>query len=379
MRSWYIYLLLTSVMACKVASESPLESIACFPEPEFLINHNAREALDSVIDKAVREGLVGGTALIISEWNGQYQRAFGAADISTAKISNTCQKYRVASITKMFTAVATLLLVEEGTISLETKVGLYLDTPLISGISGIDQVTIEQLLNHTSGIPNYDNDPRFAPLILNKPGRHISLEKKLSLVSGKDRLPDWVIRKLGQIYSNTNYLILQLIIEKATGKSYEQFVKENVILPLELADTSFGSENPYPEGLATGYVDFYGNGVMRDVNEWDAYRFDAEGDLISTAQDLAIFYESLLTGRLLSDSLLNKMKYKRLGLLQQEFELENALGHDGIAIGFSAEMWYLRRSRLMIILLANQGRLVGENQSVLRYENLLRELITLSK
>ena len=193
------------------------------------------------------------------------------------------------------------------------------------------------------------------------------------------RVPKWVIKKFGQIYSNTNYLILQLIIEKASGMGYEAFVRSHIIEPLNLIGTSFGAEDAYPSGLATGYVDFYGKGVMRNVNEWDAHRFDAEGDLISTAGDMQQFYQKLHSGELIPDVLLQQMKEKRLGLLQEEFELENAIGHDGIGIGYSAEMWYLPRSGLMVVLLSNQGRLLSENRSVLKYENLLRQVIEVAR
>lgn len=373
-----VMLLAATLNACMVVNESPIQT-AC-ELSAGTTDHLARNTLDSLIDKAVEGGLVGGTALLISESKGNYYRAFGLADIPEQSDTRLCQKYRVASLTKVFTAVATLKLIEEGFISLNTLVGDYLSPDQVSGIQGINEITVEQLLNHTSGIPNYDDDERFAPMILNNPGSHITLEEKLNLVRSRPgRVPEWVVRKFGQIYSNTNYLILQLIIEKASGQGYEQYVRAHIIEPLELTNTSFGSEQAFSDGLATGYVDFYGNGVMRNVNDWDAHRFDAEGDLITTATDLAIFYEALLSGRLVSMSMLAEMKKKRLGLLREEFELESALGHDGIAIGYSAEMWYMESSGLMVILLSNQGRLISESWSVLRYENLLRDLIHYGK
>ncbi len=146
-----------------------------------------------------------------------------------------------------------------------------------------------------------------------------------------------------------------------------------------LSHTSTSSMEAYPSGLVRGYVDFYGNDQMRDVNEWDAHRFDAEGNIISTANDLFTFFQALMSGKLVSADLLETMKHQRLGLLQETFELENALGHDGIAIGYSAEMWYLPRSELTVILLSNQGRLVNENWSVLKYENLLRRVIEIAR
>lgn len=363
--------------ACLVMEESPAQLTEC---SESIATHEASAVLDVVVQEAITDGLTGVALSVISESKGAYLKGFGMADLKSGEAMQACHKFRVASLTKVMTATATLILVNNGAISLETVVGEYLDDSQVSGIQGIDEITVAQLLNHTSGIPNYDDDTRFAPMILNNPGSHITLEQKLNLVRNSGgRVPRWVIKKFGQIYSNTNYLLLQLIIEKATGMAYERYVRQKIIEPLNLLNTSFGSENAFPEGLSTGYVDFYGNGVMRNVHEWDAHRFDGEGDLISTAGDMQRFFQHLLSGQLIPAALVQQMKEQRLGLLQEEFELENAIGHDGIGIGYSAEMWYLPRSGLMVVVLSNQGRLVNENWSVLKYENLIRRVIEVGR
>ena len=380
MKKLVIFLLFTTFFnSCQVLQEGIEPIVEC--ETKGLPNdHQASEKLDSLLVDAVTDGLVGGVLLAHSASKGHYLKAFGYSDLQNSMLTQPCQKYRVASLTKVFTATLVMMLIEEGGIALDTKVSEYLDKDQTSGIQDIELITIAELLNHTSGIPNYDDDVRFAPLILNDPGRPISLEQKLDLVRSKGgRVPKWVIKKFGQIYSNTNYLLLQLIIEKAAGKPYDEVLKERILAPLGLNQTSTSSMEAYPSGLARGYVDFYGNDQMRDVNEWDAHRFDAEGNIISTANDLFTFYQALLSGELVPAGLLEEMKHQRLGLLQETFELENALGHDGIAIGYSAEMWYLPRSELTVILLSNQGRLVNENWSVLKYENLLRRVIEVAR
>lgn len=365
--------------SCKVIEEEALTPANCQGEM-VETTHSASIKIDSVLQNSIEGGVTGVAVYVHSDTKGIFKSSYGTADLSINTPMEVCTKFRVASLTKVFTATAILMLVENGKITLATKVGSYLEDSKVSGIQDIDEIEIEQLLNHTSGIPNYDDDIRFAPMILNNPGGSISLEQKLNLVRNSGgRVPDWVIKKFGQIYSNTNYLLLQLIIEKASGVAYEKFVRDNIIDKLGLKNTSFGKEKTYPNGLAMGYVDFYGNGIMRNVNEWDANRFDAEGDLISTVGDLSNFYKSLLSGKIISVTMLEAMKNRRLGLLQEEFELENAIGHDGIAIGYSAEMWYLERSGLLVVLLANQGRLVNENWSVLKYENLLRQIIEVAR
>ena len=365
---------------CLVKVEIPEPITDCDSNPVYENSHVNSDELNAVMEKAVGAGLTGAVALIKSAEKGTFMHAVGAADLENGAPMQACQQFRVASLTKIFTATATLLLVEEGVISLDNTIAELLDIEQYSGIQGSEVITLAQLLNHTSGVPNYDDDIRFAPMVLNAPGAPIKLEDKLALVrSSGGRVPDWVIRKFGQIYSNTNYLLLQLIIEKHSGLPYEAFIRKEIIEPLGLSSTLFGTEEAYPQGLATGYVDFYGNGKMRNVNSWDAHRFQAEGDLISTANDLMKFFEGLLKGSLLKKATLELMKTQRLGLLQEEFFLENAMGHDGIAIGYSAELWYLPRSELMVVLLSNQGRLVFENESVLQFENLLRDLIGLGK
>ncbi len=375
-----LILLILVLAACSIKEESPVPDQFCEELNTPPNTHQAAEKIDDAIDASISDGLTGVVVTVVSGPKGHYTKAAGLANLQNGLSMKTCHKFRVASLTKVFTATLTMMLVAEGALDLDAIVGDLLDPSQVSGIEGIDQITVEELLNHTSGIPNYDDDPRFAPMILNNPGRHITLEQKLNLVRERGgRAPRWVIKKLGQIYSNTNYLLLQLVIEKVTGKTYEKVLVERIIAPYNLSNTSLGSTVPYPSGLVTGYVDYYGNGIMRDVHEWDAHRFDAEGDLISTVEDISTFFQLLLAGEVIAQPWLEMMKDHRLGLLQETFEFENALGHDGIAIGYSAEMWYLPESELMIVMLSNQGRLVNENESVLKFENLLRQIIELAR
>ncbi len=377
---WIIVLLIYWGVSCQIKEDNPILAETCTSQVSLENTHLAGSRIDSLIDKRIEEGLVGVAVSVRSRAKGNYWRAAGEVNLESNLPLELCNKFRVASLTKVFTATLTMMLIAEEELSLSTKVGTYLDESQVSGIEDIDEITVEELLNHTSGIPNYDDDLKFAPMILNNPGGHITLEQKLNLVrQSGGRAPKWVIKKFGQVYSNTNYLLLQLIIEKATGKPYDEVLIERIIKPFDLVDTSIGSMVAYPNGLAIGYVDFYGNGQMRNVNEWDAHRFDAEGDLISNVTDIDRFFQMLLDGLILKPSLVQLMKERRLGLLQEEFELENAVGHDGIAIGYSTEMWYLPKSELTIVMLSNQGRLVNENESVLNFENLLREIIEVAR
>ncbi len=369
-----IVLAISITMGCKEDEIKQSTTLPCEVKDVINDKHPKADELDQLVQEAIDRGLVG-LSMIVKTPEGIYEKQGGLANLEKSIPMRGCHSIRIASLTKTVLATAILLLVEDGKLNLNDRMNLHLLDGDIEDIPGADSVMIEQLLNHTSGIPNYDDDSRFPALILNQPGAHISLEEKLDLVRGDDRIPAWVVEKFEYIYANTNYLLLQLILERVSGKSFEGFVMEYIFNPLGIFDVHFGRVNFFPSSLATGYVDFYGNNTIRNVQLWDAGRFDAEGNLIMTAYDVYMFFFNLLEGNIVSPQTLKLMREKRLGFLNTTFGDLQAFGHDGIAIGYSSEMWHLPEANVTVVMLANQGRLIEETSQVMLFEDLLVDVI----
>jgi|GEM_PF-3196197 len=344
-------------------------------------NHPKSLVFQELLEKSKENGLTGVSLLIEDGNEGSFYGFTGNADLNESIAIDACKKFRVASITKVFTATAIMLLVERGLITLETPINQILSSEVLKDIKRANEARIKDLLAHKSGIANYDDNPNFPALILNEPGKAISLAEKLDLIRGQGATPAWVVEKFGIIYSNSNYLLLQLILEKVSKVSYEAFIQENILDKLKLSQTTFSTLEPYPENLTLGYVDIYDKGYVRDVSSWDAQRFQGEGCIISNAKELSLFYSALMDGRLFENQgTFDKMQSQGLGILKDTIQETPIIGHDGQAIGYSAEMWYLPQRNCIIVLLANQGRIMEEQPSIKPFENLFEDvIITLEK
>ncbi|MEU9303820.1 serine hydrolase domain-containing protein [Streptomyces sp. NPDC048269] len=227
----------------------------------------------------------------------------GVGDLATgAKVPKDGQ-VRIGSNTKTFTAVVVLQLVGEGKIGLDATVDTYLPG-LVRG-EGIDgrRITVRQLLQHTSGLPEYEEDVTdgilqhryFEPRDL----LDIALQRKADFAPGQK----WA-------YSSTNYVVAGLIVQKVTGRPLAEEVDRRVIKRIGLRHTSFPApgdmaiREPHPHG----YHRDAAGGPLRDVTELDPSAAWAAGQMVSTNSDLNQFFTALLAGRLLPAAQLTQMR-----------------------------------------------------------------------
>ncbi|WP_436763215.1 serine hydrolase domain-containing protein [Streptosporangium sp. V21-05] len=210
------------------------------------------------------------------------EAASGFADPATRTPMRVDHRFRIASITKTFTAAITLQLVRERRLALRDTLGRLLPGVL----PGADRVTVEQLLNHTSGIPDYLTDSRFMDAIVDG-GMHTRDWPPRELLGYGGRPGKSGVNR----YSNGNFILLGLVIEKVTGRSYAEVLRERVTEPLKLRDTELPRELR-PPGLAAGRQgDGPGATVVNSSIFWSA------GGLVSTARDVGAFYEALFGGK----------------------------------------------------------------------------------
>ncbi|MFD5462758.1 serine hydrolase domain-containing protein [Kitasatospora sp. NPDC127059] len=226
----------------------------------------------------------------------------GVGNLATGAKVPVDGQIRIGSNTKTFTAVAVLQLVAEGKIGLDTSVDTYLPG-LLRG-DGIDgsNITVRQLLQHTSGLPEYVN----TDAILTGPKRYYeprdlldaALAKKAQFAPGTR----WE-------YSNTNYLVAGLIIQKVTGRPLGEEITKRIIDRIGLRHTSFPTPGDMgiPEAHPEGYTRDAG-GSLRDYTELDPSWGWAAGSVVSTNSDLIRFYTALLGGRLLPAAQLAQMR-----------------------------------------------------------------------
>jgi len=278
------------------------------------VGHRAtREALESV----VQDGPPGGIVLAEVGHTAWAGRA-GTADLTTGRAPRADDRYRVGSITKTFVATVMLQLQAEGRLSLEDTVDHWLPGLVTGNGNDGGKIKLRQLLNHTSGIYSYTDDESFK-------------RQEFSTDFLQHRYDTWTPHRIVRLalthrpafapgaswsYSDTNYVIAAMVIEKVTGHSYAHEIEQRILRPLHLNSTSVPGNRvrvPGPSGRAysklTGELAGPGepDGTAYDVTEMNPSFAGAAGEMISDNHDLNRFYRALFSGRLLKDRELKQM------------------------------------------------------------------------
>lgn len=306
----------------------------------------------------------------------QYPEWIGAEGISNLEHNTpmeVCTPFRTGSVTKMFTAVIVMQLYDEHQLDLSATVAELL--PAVKGhIPEVETMTVEHLLNHTSGLRQpTDDDVSYQLTVINNPAYIGSLD-------ARERLEKYIYGKSlmnvpgqGSYYSNAGYWLLQWIIEDLTGKSLQQNIQERIVSTLGLEHTYL--EKRAEAGVSRGY-NFSGQ-PLKDVTIWDMA--DSDGDpaagVISTARDLLLFGEALFTGQLVSDTSLARMKVITsfpscggdcgfgLGFETWETGQHSGYGKNGSSLGVDANLIYFPEEETTVVIFSNFGG--GNDKSVI--------------
>ena len=288
--------------------------------------------------------------------------------------------FGIASITKTYIAALTLKLADEGVLNLEDPLSRWLpEYPNVN--SGI---TIRQLLDHTSGLYNYEFNPALVGALFGGPEESWTPEELLTFVLSPSFPPGTAWE-----YSNTNYLLLGMIVRTATGSEVSTELRRQFLTPLGLSDTFLLSEESAPRALAHSWSDWDRDGQFQDVSPIETSLFSAAwtaGGLVSTSEDVVNWTVSLFEGNILSQTHFQKMidfhpldpattGITGYGLGIQEFRLNEHVfwGHGGNMPGWNTFMLYEPSLRLSIAVLFNQDS-VGQEASVALVEAILNAI-----
>jgi len=316
------------------------------------------------IQALVRTGIPG--AVLVTKQPGEATRIAAGTDLSTTRRPMlTGDRFRVGSITKTFVATLVLQLAAEHRLALDDTVERWLPGLVPSG----DAITLRQLLRHTSGLFDYTADPAtFQPFATN-PGYAWQPRDLIGIATG--HAPNFAPGK-GWGYSNTNYVLLGMIVETATGNPVGHELQQRIFRPLHLWATSFDTDGRYRDRsngqrtarFAHGYSTIAGSTFdASDLNPSWGY---AAGAVTSTADDLAAFYSALMRGKLIGTQGLEAMTTTvrfgpaaayGLGLLRAKTPCGWFWGHDGGTFGYTSNVFVSADGRHVAILLVNSGEL----------------------
>ena len=282
----------------------------------------------------------------------------GVSDLKTQAKLKPSDPLLAGSIGKTFVAATTLQLVGEGKLNLDEKIEKWLGSEVwFVRLPNAKDITLRMLLNHTSGIPNHVDDKNFQKELFRNSEKEIRFEELIAYILNKK--PLFAAGK-GFNYADTNYILVGMIVEKATGKTLYDEIIERILKPLKLNQTFPSNKSVLPQ-VANGYfqnkpIIINGKFIVNPQWEW------AGGGFASTAEDLARWAQALYAGDVLRKNLLDEMLKGvktedgtdyGLGAEIARGKLGKSFGHDGEFPGYLSDMRYFPAQKIAVAVQVN--------------------------
>ena len=296
--------------------------------------------LNRFFDKLSEKNKAMGSLYITTNGNEIYQRSIGYSYINETgkKLINPGTKFRIGSVTKMFTAVMVYQLVEEGKLKLTDTLNKFFPR-----VPNAGKITIENILAHRAGIHDVGQDRNFRP----ERTKAITKEEMLAIIAKTtpDFAPD-----AKYAYSNSGYFLLGCILEKVTGKSYDEILKKKITVKIGLNDTYAGGSIDINKNESLSYK--MGRDWEPEPETHTSILF-ASGSLTSTPADLDKFIDALFNLKLISKGSLDKMIKIKSGMDTFTYNGKTLYGHTGGVDGFGAWLVYLPEEKLAVCYATN--------------------------
>jgi D-alanyl-D-alanine carboxypeptidase len=356
LRRAYAVIIALHFILCNNIAPLPSSDYECSSGLDSIVNlHHPKAArYQAFLDSLTRSGMVGVSVLISTPKDGIWAGSSGMADIAANADMRPCSLFRIMSITKMFTAAAILKLTERGLLDLNDRAADHLPGTIVDKIANCDKVTINQLLHHTGGIPEL-HTIRYNLDQYNNPSKTWTQMDLLDEAAGEP-----AVCTPGEccFYSDVNYILLGMIINRVAGINYDRFIREEILASLTLSHTFFNVSDPTPGGTVRGYQDIHGNGTIEDCSIlWDNVVPGAEGGIVTDVFDLYVFANELLRGKFLKDSTLTEMETfiegEGMGLAQGHSMYGTFIGHGGSERGYNSWVMYFKDTDVCVIWFSN--------------------------
>jgi D-alanyl-D-alanine carboxypeptidase len=315
---------------------------------------NERAAdLDKAIPAAMgRASIPGAIVGIWQDGREPYVRAFGVRDTATRQPMATDLYMRIGSTSKTFTVTAVMMLADQGKLGLDDPIDRY-----VEGVPSGNQITLRHLAAMRSGLYDYGNDTN--PKLPENPFRQWTPRELLETAF---RHPLLFPPGSAFDYSNTNTVLLGLVVEKVSGQSLASFIEQNILKPQGMNRTVFPAAAEFPLPHARGYFKLP-DGKVVDATDWNPSWGWASGNMISTLDDMRVWARDFAVGNLISPP----MKRERDQFFpapaegdgaQYGLAIENQngwIGHNGNLMSYMAYPYYLPAERITLVVLINSG------------------------
>ncbi|MEZ4974464.1 MAG: serine hydrolase domain-containing protein [Cyclobacteriaceae bacterium] len=360
-----IFVLITAVLGKGLTQPLPTEP--CQQKPSVEINNGFPKAaeIQKILDEIVNQSIPGVSVALYSQ-DGWWAGVAGYAKLEGKVPMHPCHLLYLQSIAKTYMAVAILKLYDQGKIDINAPITKFLPESVSKMVTNADSITVKQLMNHTSGVPEYNSVPAYITKLLQEPNHEFQPIDYIKYIEGKP-----LTFKPGSRYSyrNTNYVLLALIADYIAG-DHAKLIEEVIFKPLALKETYYrGMEGylKYPR-LVNSYWDRFSNGVLENSSELQRNNVQAlvgDDGIVTTPVEAVMFLRGLLEEKLITASSLNLMKEWAndrngnptygLGLDHAEFVGHTGYGHSGGGIGAGCQLYYFPEKGLYMFVGINLG------------------------
>ncbi|NTV80719.1 MAG: beta-lactamase family protein, partial [Candidatus Aminicenantes bacterium] len=283
----------TSLLAAVLTLGALLTAVAGQAGPGDAADEALAKKIDAVMSEIYKPGQPGAAVIVRKNGETVFRKGYGMADLELGVPVEPDMVFRLGSITKQFTAVAILLLAQEGKLGLQDEITKFLPDFPTQG----RRITVEHLLTHTSGIQSYTDLPEWLPLWR----KDFTLKELIDLFKDKPMQfgpgESWA-------YNNSGYVLLGAIIEKVSGKTYEGFIEAAIFQPLGMKRSYYGSAERIIPRRIPGYQT--GKGGFVNAPYLSMTQPYAAGSLLSTVDDLAVWSDAVFSGKLVRKEWLEK-------------------------------------------------------------------------
>ena len=363
------------LLSCKEEVDlTPKESLICAPVG-LAENHPHNKDYQDILDNYLSSGFPGFSAAIYTTNEGLWTGASGLADIGQGLAMSPCHVLFSGSVAKVYTVTAAMVLYEQGKLDLDAPIAPYLPPEVAKNLPNADKATIRQLMNHSAGMPDHDEDKELNKYLDKNDQRLPSAEEQLAfLYDDEARFEPGT----SAAYSSAHTLALSLVIDHLAGEHHSQVISREIIQKLNLKETYYKNEGS-PSNLIRGYV---GKAQKNEdiTKEAINYAESSQGDagIMATAHDYYLFMKGLIEGKIVSQATLDEMMEAvyifdqngfalgfGLGLFIIKKEGETIkIGHGGMTIGGMAHLYYYPTTGSYIALTTNT--ITADNASMLR-------------
>lgn len=269
-------------------------------------------AIDKIITDEMTAAKLPGAVVAITGPKGDYSQGYGGLSVN--------DHYRIASNSKMFVALSVLMQLDVGKLTLDDRLDKY-----VSGVPNGDKITIRHLLEHRSGVYNYTENWWLTVRMYLLPTMSITVDEILNLIRGGGSV---FAPGTNYAYSNSNFVLLALIVERVTGRSIKDVIADDIIEPLGLTQTSWPTTSSMPEPHAKGFATWWF--LTLDRSSFNPDLAWACGSLVSTVGDMTKFLGHVNAGSLLSTS---TAKLRRTTFCPMPFNVKDRIHEIGYGLG----------------------------------------------